>query len=63
MGLVIYFKKGQSLLQSGIGIVKWNNFITKSVRYYKVGQLLQKRAVHFRDTGTNGEPYLLTVQM
>ena len=27
--------------------------------YYKMGQLLQSRAVHLRDTKTNGGPFLL----
>ena len=38
-------------------------FIKKRSRYYKVGQLLQKRPVNLRDTRTNGEPCLLTGQM
>ena len=37
MGLVIYYKVGQSLLQSGAGITKWGKYITKSGNYYKKG--------------------------
>ena len=36
---------GQFLLQNGADITKWDNFITKQGRYYKVGQLLQSSAV------------------
>ena len=38
MGRLIYYNLGQSLLQSGAGISKWGNFITKWDSYYKVGQ-------------------------
>ena len=33
MGQVIYYKVGQSLLQSGVGIIKWGN-------YYRKGQYI-----------------------
>lgn len=52
-------KLNHSLLQSGVDIKKWGNFITKYGRYYKEEQLLQRRLVHLRDTGTNGDPCLL----
>ena len=29
MGQVNYYKMGQLLLQSGVGIINWGNFITK----------------------------------
>ena len=60
VGQVIYYKMSQSLLPSGVGIVKWGNFITKWGRYYKVEQL---RTVHGRDTRANGDPCYLTGQM
>ena len=37
VGLAIYYKVGQSLLQSGVGITKWGKYITKSGSYYKKG--------------------------
>ena len=43
--LAIYM--GQLLLQSWTGITKQGNLITKWVRYYKVGQSLQSRTVHY----------------
>ena len=51
------YKIGQSLLQSGVGIIKLANFIEKW------GQLLQKRPVHLRDTRTNGNQCLATGSM
>ena len=33
-------KNGQSLLQTGASITKWEIFMTKWGRYYKVGQVL-----------------------
>ena len=33
VGQVIYYKVGQSLLQSGVGIIKWGN-------YYRKGQYI-----------------------
>ena len=44
VGQLFYYKVGQDLLQSGAGITKWDNVITKRGRYYKVGQLLQSGA-------------------
>ena len=40
------YKVRQVLLQSGTGITKCDNFITKSDRYYKVRRLLQSATVH-----------------
>ena len=37
VGYVIFYKVGQSLLQSGAGITKWGKYITKSGNYYKKG--------------------------
>ena len=37
VGLLIYYKVGQSLLQSGVGITKWSKYITKRGNYYKKG--------------------------
>ena len=43
MGQIIYYKVGQSLLPSGVSIIKWCNFITIWGRYYKVEQLLHSK--------------------
>ena len=37
MEQLIYYKVGQSLLQSGAGITKWGKYITKRSNYYKKG--------------------------
>ena len=34
MGQVIYYKVGQSLLQSEVGIIEWDNFMVKWGNYY-----------------------------
>ena len=39
-GQVIFYKVGQLLLQSGIGIIKWGNFIAKWDNYYRKGQYI-----------------------
>ena len=39
-GQVIFCKVGQLLLQSGIGIIKWGNFIAKWDNYYRKGQYI-----------------------
>ena len=38
---LFYYKVRQVLLQSATGITKWDNFITKCGRYYKVRRLSQ----------------------
>ena len=66
-----YYKLGQELLQSGAGYLLQSGSIvivtlyTYQVGrlYCKVGQLLQKRPVHLRDTRANGNPYLPTGSM
>ena len=40
VGQIIYYKVGQSLLQSGVGIIKWCNFIAKWGNYYRKGQYI-----------------------
>ena len=40
-----YYKVRQGLLQSASGITKWDNFIAKCDRYYKVRRLLQSATV------------------
>ena len=40
MGQVIFFKVRQSLLQSGIGIIKCGNFIAKCGNYYRKSQYI-----------------------
>ena len=37
---VVYYKVGQSLLQSGVGIIRWDNFITKWGYSYRKGQYI-----------------------
>ena len=37
---LIYYRVGQSLLQTGASITKWGNYIANSNNYYKVGQAL-----------------------
>ena len=37
---VIYYKVGQSLLQSGVGIIRWGNFIAKWGYYYRKSQYI-----------------------
>ena len=37
---VVYYKVGQSLLQSGVGIIRWGNFITKWGYWYRKGQYI-----------------------
>ena len=45
MGQVLSQSGAGNLLQSGAAITKQGNFITKWGSYYKVGQLLQSKAV------------------
>ena len=59
MGQVNYYKMGQLLLQSGVGILIGVTLLQSGSRYYTVGHLLQKMPVHLQDTGTNGDPCLL----
>ena len=56
MEQVIYYKVGQSLVPSGVGIIKWGNFITQWGRYYKGEELLQRRPAHLREAMANGDP-------
>ena len=42
MGQVIYYKVRQISVESGVDIIKWGNFITKSGRYCKVGNYYRK---------------------
>ena len=37
---VIYYKVDQSLLQTGVGIIRWGNFITKWGYYYRKSQYI-----------------------
>ena len=37
---VVYYKVGQSPLQSGVGIMRWGNFITKWGYKYRKGQYI-----------------------
>ena len=41
VGQLFLLQSGTILLQSGTGIRKWDDFITKRDGYYKVEQLLQ----------------------
>ena len=38
MRQVFYYKVGQSLLQSGVGFIKWSNFVANWSNYYRKGQ-------------------------
>ena len=38
MRQVFYYKVGQSLLQSGVGFIKWSNFVANWGNYYRKGQ-------------------------
>ena len=38
MRQVFYYKVGQSLLQSGVGFIKWSNFAANWGNYYRKGQ-------------------------
>ena len=56
--------KKLTLLQRGsIFIAKWGRYYRVGQLYCKVGQILQKRPVHLRDTRTNRDPCLLAGQM
>ena len=61
-------KVGQELLQSWAGnlpqtgsivIAKWARYYKMGQIYCKVGQSLQRRPLHLRDTRTNGDSCLL----
>ena len=63
-----YYKVGQELLQSWAGnlsqtgsivIEKWARYYKMGQIYYKVGQSLQRRPLHLRDTKANGDSCLL----
>ena len=40
VGQIVYYKVGQSLLQSGVGIIKWDNFVAKWCNYYRKYQYI-----------------------
>ena len=40
MGQLIYSIVGQSLLKTGVGIIKWDSFIAKWGNYYRKGKYI-----------------------